>query len=197
MLTTFANDGMKDVAMARCCFVRLPIEAIRAEPAFCANSLPNCAAPNRSLVRRFKRSLPSPRFLNVWLLGRKYQTNHAPEYRAQVVETLRRGCPPIASAQRLANDFVTMLAERQQSALPGWIQKARASGLREMRVFADGLERDMEPVQAAAGTRYSNGIVNCHVNRLKRIKRQMYGRASLALLRIRVLRGSRNAAYVT
>ena len=66
-----------------------------------------------------------------------------------------------------------------------------------MRGFADGLERDLEAVQAAVGTRYSNGIVEGHVNRLKMIKRQMYGRASLALLRIRVLHGGKNAAYVT
>lgn len=142
-------------------------------------------------------ALPSPRCLSAWLLGRKYQTSHAPEYRAQFVETLCRGCPPIASAQRLANNFVAMLAERQQSALPGWLQKARASGPREMRKFADGLERDLEAVQAAVGTRYSNGIVEGHVNRLKMIKRQKYGRASLALLRIRVLHGGKNAAYVT
>ena len=66
-----------------------------------------------------------------------------------------------------------------------------------MRGFADGLERDMEAVQAAVGTRYNNGIVEGHVNRLKMIKRQMYGRASLASLRIRVLHGSKNAAFVT
>lgn len=144
-----------------------------------------------------QRSLPSPRCLTAWLLGRKYQTSHAPEYRAQFVEALCRGCPPIASAQRLANDFVAMLAERQRSGLPGWLQKARASGLREIRGFADGLERDLDAVQAAVGTRYSNGIVEGHVNRLKMIKRQMYGRASLTLLRNRVLHGSKNAAYVT
>ena len=55
----------------------------------------------------------------------------------------------------------------------------------------------MDAVQAAVGTRYSNSIVEGHVNRLKMIKRQMYGRASLALLRNRVLHGSKNAAYVT
>lgn len=56
-----------------------------------------------------------------------------------------------------------------------------------MRGFADGLELDMEAVQAAVGTRYSNGIVEGHVNRLKIIKRQMYWRASLALVRIQLL----------
>lgn len=90
-----------------------------------------------------------------------------------------------------------MLAERQRSALPGWLQKAGASGLREMRGFADGLERDRDAVQAAVGTRYSNGIVEGHIKRLKMTKRQMYRRANPALLRIRALHGSRNAAYVT
>jgi transposase len=66
-----------------------------------------------------------------------------------------------------------------------------------MRGFADGLARDLEAVQAALGTPYSNGIVEGHVNRLKTLKRQMYGRASLALLRIRVLYGQRTALTIT
>ena len=53
-----------------------------------------------------------------------------------------------------------------------------------------GLERDLEAVQAGVSTRYSNGIVEGHVNRLKLLKRQGYGRADVGLLRQRVLQAA-------
>ncbi|GAC1360112.1 MAG: ISL3 family transposase [Herpetosiphon sp.] len=140
---------------------------------------------------------PSPRCVGAWLLGRKYRASHDINYRSRFVETLCRTYPLIHTAQRLANDFVTMLKERQRSTLAGWLQQARVSGIREMRRFAQGLERDFDAVQAAVATPYSNGIVEGHVNRLKMLKRQMYGRASLALLRIRVLYGQRATLTVT
>jgi transposase len=51
---------------------------------------------------------------------------------------------------------------------------------------AEGLRRDQAAVQMALEDRWSNGPVEGHINRLKTIKRQMYGRASLPLLRARV-----------
>jgi hypothetical protein len=48
----------------------------------------------------------------------------------------------------------------------------------ELRRLADSLEQDWEAVQAALAISYSNGMVEGHINRLKMLKRQMYGRAS-------------------
>jgi transposase len=57
----------------------------------------------------------------------------------------------------------------------------------KLRRFAEGLERDYDAILAAITTSYSNSLAEGHINRLKMIKRQMYGRSSLKLLRIRVL----------
>jgi transposase len=57
-----------------------------------------------------------------------------------------------------------------------------------MNGFAQGMVRNWPEVKAAIGTQWSNGRTEGHVNRLKLIKRKMYGRAKLDLLRIRVLR---------
>ncbi|GAC1529488.1 MAG: ISL3 family transposase [Chloroflexota bacterium] len=153
------------------------------------------ATPSPALPSR--GSVPSPRCLVAWLLGWKYRASYDMDYRSRFVETLCCSYPQIRTAQRLANDFVAMLKKRARSALAGWLQQARASGVREMRGFANGLERDFDAVQAAVETPYSNGIVEGHINRLKMLKRQMYGRASLALLRIRVLYGQRAVLTVT
>jgi len=69
-----------------------------------------------------------------------------------------------------------------------WLDAARASGLPELATFADSLRRDRPEVEAALTTEWSAGQTEGQINRLKTIKRQMYGRAGFDLLRRRVLR---------
>ena len=66
------------------------------------------------------------------------------------------------------------------------------SAIGELIRFADGIRRDDAAVAAALGTEWSQGQTEGQVNRLKLIKRQMYGRACFDLLRQRVL--ARSAA---
>ena len=68
--------------------------------------------------------------------------------------------------------------------LDGWLREAEASALAP---FAAGLRRDEDAVRAALTEPWSNGQVEGQVNRLKVIKREMYGRAGFDLLRGRVL----------
>ena len=75
--------------------------------------------------------------------------------------------------------------QRVQGTLPCW--EVRVSGIDNVRRFAEGIRREESAVQAAVTERWSNGPVEGHVNRLKTIKRQMYGRAGFVLLRARVL----------
>lgn len=88
------------------------------------------------------------------------------------------------TGRRLANDFADMVRKRSEPDLAEWLRQAGASSIRELRRGANGLERDMDAVTAALETPYSNGLAEGHINRLKMLKRQMYGRAGLTLLRI-------------
>jgi transposase len=56
-----------------------------------------------------------------------------------------------------------------------------------LKIFGKGLKRDIKAVQNAIQLRWGNGPVEGHVNRIKSIKRQMYGRASFELFRRKVL----------
>lgn len=56
-----------------------------------------------------------------------------------------------------------------------------------MAGFVWGLKQDQQAVTASMNSQWSNGQVEGQVNRLKLIKRQMYGRANLDLLKARVL----------
>ena len=107
-------------------------------------------------------------------------------YRAAVLEAE----PALARAQALTAEFCRLVRERDQPALAPWLRDARASGLPEVREFAKVLERDRAAVENALRYRWSNGVTEGHVNRLKVIKRSMFGRANTDLLRKRVLRAA-------
>jgi len=87
----------------------------------------------------------------------------------------------------LSQDFVTLLKERQAETLNVWLKCAKACRVAELARFANGIYRDYAAVYAACSRPESNGITEGHVNRLKFLKRQMFGRARLDLLRIKVL----------
>jgi transposase len=93
----------------------------------------------------------------------------------------------IGQATALGQRFLTMVRQRQVEALDAWLADAEASGIKELRNFAQSLRRDYDPVKAALSSSWSNAQTEGHVNRLKMIKRTMYGRASFDLLAKRVL----------
>jgi hypothetical protein len=87
----------------------------------------------------------------------------------------------------LALDFRAALTSNDGQQMRAWIETAKQSGIGSFVRFAFGLQKDLSAVLAAVETRWSNGQVEGQINRLKMIKRQMYGRANFTLLRSRVL----------
>lgn len=96
-------------------------------------------------------------------------------------------CPEMAVAYPLAQRFVTMIRKRQADCLDAWLNDVADSGISTLRNFATALRQDHAAVKAALSFEWSNGQVEGQVNRLKLIKRQMYGRANFDLLRAKVL----------
>ena len=93
----------------------------------------------------------------------------------------------IAAAHTLAHDFATIARERQGERLDAWIADAIAADIPDLRRFALGLLPDKAAIQAGLSEEWSNGPTEGHINRLKTLKRQMYGRAKFDLLRQRLL----------
>ncbi|MDX2242234.1 MAG: transposase, partial [Leptolyngbyaceae cyanobacterium bins.302] len=77
--------------------------------------------------------------------------------------------------------------QRQSEQLDLWLERASSSSIKQFQNFAKSLQEDYQAVKAAVTLEVSNGQVEGQVNRLKMIKRQMYGRAGLALLSRRFL----------
>jgi transposase len=87
----------------------------------------------------------------------------------------------------MGQDFFGMVNGRCADALDGWLDRASQSGIAEMKSFTRGLLLDKAAVTAALTYDWSNGQTEGQVNRLKTIKRSMYGRAKFDLLRARIL----------
>ena len=101
------------------------------------------------------------------------------------LEALFQASAELKSLARAARSFFDMIRKRDASAWPAWLEMASRSPLAS---FARRLRRDEKAVAEALRLPWSNGMVEGQIHRLKLIKRQMYGRASFDLLRLRVLR---------
>jgi len=99
----------------------------------------------------------------------------------------REAHPDLERGVQLAQDFVTIVRERRHDELDSWLEQAEQSDLVPLRNFAASLRRDYAAVKAGVTVHWSNGQTEGQVNRLKMLKRQLYGRASFSLLRQRVL----------
>jgi transposase len=93
----------------------------------------------------------------------------------------------MAEAMVLTQDFAQMVRQRQPDQLDPWLERATQSALTAFQRFAASLRADAAAVKAALTLPWSTGPVEGHINRLKMLKRQMFGRAGVDLLRQRLL----------
>ncbi len=128
--------------------------------------------------------LPSAKGLSFAVIARPEKRT---EKQVTQVTRLREIDVAVAETMALVEGFAALVRQQNGWTLTDWQEKARTGVSVELRRFAEGLGRDQGAVQAALQEPWSNGPVEGHVNRLKTIKRQMYGRAGLPLLRARVL----------
>ncbi len=105
----------------------------------------------------------------------------------QHIEHICQASSDLRSVYLLSQEFVTLLRERQAEALEDWLKRAKQSHVTELTSFVNGIRRDYAAVYAACSLPWSNGITEGYVNRLKFLKHQMFGRAHLDLLRVKVL----------
>jgi transposase len=103
------------------------------------------------------------------------------------VNGLKKSCPAFALMRSLAMQFRGILRSGSVKGLMGWMDKAKHCGIYSLKRFAKTLRRDWNAVQNALKEPFSNGPVEGHINRLKTLKREMYGRAGFELLRARLL----------
>jgi transposase len=120
-----------------------------------------------------------------WLVLRQAEKRSADDQ--ALLADLRRHAPELDEAIALAEAFTGLIRDHAPGRLDLWLQRARHTTARQLRSFAKRLLDDYDAVHAAVALAWSNGPTEGQINRLKTIKRQMYGRANLDLLGQRFL----------
>ncbi|MFF7887586.1 transposase [Streptomyces sp. NPDC020794] len=132
-----------------------------------------------------RADIPSPRKITSWLMRpRETLTENQDERLLQV----RLACPDITRACDLARAFADLARHQRGYLLLEWIRQAEQDAPKPMKGFAVFLRQDLDAVTAGLTLRWSSGVVEGHVNRVKTLKRAMNGRASFELLRTRILK---------
>lgn len=129
---------------------------------------------------RFRKPPPA-RILSRLLLSER---DHLTRAEAVTVARIERSIPVLVSARDLIERFHRMVRERDPGALPAWITDTVDSVVAS---FGKGIVADRCAITAAMTQPWSNGQTEGQITRLKLVKRQMYGRAKLDLLRARLL----------
>ena len=104
-----------------------------------------------------------------------------------VLDRLRAHCPALREIIEIAEAFADLVRNRAPERLDPWLRRVQDGPVAALRRFAEGLLADYDAVRAAVTLPWSNGPAEGQINRLKMLKRQMYGRAGIDLLAKRFL----------
>ncbi len=128
----------------------------------------------------------APRHL-AWLF--LHHPEHLEKQEQQTLSLLRQE-KNVEIVYGLSQQFIAMVKERQAQLLDTWLRDCQMSGITDLVTFAQGLEKEASALHAALTLPYSNGPVEGKINKLKYIKRSMYGRSGFPLLRQKVLKAA-------
>jgi transposase len=128
-------------------------------------------------------AVPRPKALTWLLIRRKDELDEDEQYLLRLLLQDTK----VAELRQFAHKFMHMIRNQSANEWNSWLKTCRKSAVKELRNFAISLKRDEAAVYEAIRQPWSNGATEGHVNRLKFLKRQMYGRANFDLLRLKVL----------
>jgi transposase len=128
---------------------------------------------------------PKARAVTAWIMTRPDRLGDADK---AGLDAILAASPELAAVAASVRAFAVIMNERRgRKRLEPWMTAALATGDPALRSFVTGLRADQDAVVNALSLPWSSGAVEGHVNRIKMLKRQMYGRANPDLLRRRVL----------
>jgi transposase len=145
---------------------------------------PSHPDPHQRKAAPVTPAVPKPRKISKALLT---HPDHLTEDEALIVKNATAGCAHLERLHQHVRSFAKIMAQRRGTELPGWLEAVEADDLPELRSLAAGLRRDLAAVINGLTLEHSSGAVEGNVTRVKRIKRDGYGRANFDLLRAQIL----------
>jgi transposase len=146
--------------------------------------LPGKALEDSQVSPVFRTKVNTPREIR-WLLA-KHRDELTDEERSDL-DRLLQASEEVRAIRSLLHTFLNIIRQRKSEQLRPWMEAAMNSGIPELTSFVAGVERDYDAVKSALRLPWSQGITEGKVNKLKTVKRVMYGKAGFALLRQRLL----------
>ena len=138
----------------------------------------------RQIAAPTSPQVPKPRQISRALLTHPDRLSEAD---ALIVKAATMGCVHLERLQQHVRSFAKIMAQRRGGELPIWLDQVEADDLPELRSFATGIRRDLDAVINGLTLEHSSGAVEGNVTRIKRLKRDGYGRAKFGLLRAQIL----------
>jgi len=127
---------------------------------------------------------PKARDLASWILT---DPDNLDDEEKEKLAQARKRCPHLDSLAGHVTEFAKILTGLHGDRLDGWITAVEVDDQPDLHSFIRGIKRDHDAVLNGLTMTWNSGVVEGNVNRLKMLKRQMYGRATFGLLRKRVL----------
>lgn len=129
-------------------------------------------------------AVPKPRRITRWIMTDPQRL--APGDHAELGDVLAC-CPELHAVAGHVRDFAELMNKHRGDRLLDWMHRVQADNLPALHSLVKGLRRDLDAVTAGLTLPWNSGPVEGAVNRIKTIKRSMYGRAGFDLLRRRIL----------
>ena len=129
-------------------------------------------------------AVPKPRAISKALLT---HPDRLSEDDALIVKNATAGCAHLERLQQHIRSFAKIMAQRRGQELAAWLEAVEADDLPELRSLAAGMRRDLPAVINGLTLEHNSGAVEGNVTRVKRLKRDGYGRAKFDLLRAQIL----------
>jgi transposase len=145
------------------------------------DTAPSPRPPSRTPPRP---EVPKPRHLTRWIMT---DPRHLNEEETKRLATSLAICPELHATAEHVREFADMMNKHRGDRLTDWITRVQVDPLPALHSLITGLRRDLDAVTAGLTMPWNSGPVEGAVNRIKTIKRSMYGRASFSLLRKRIL----------
>jgi transposase len=128
---------------------------------------------------------PKIRHVTAWLLRRPEDLDHTEQ---ATLTDIQAACLQLDPLGDYITAFAKMMIHRTGAdTLDTWLAAIEADDIPELHTFARGIRQDYIAVRNGLTLPYNSGACEGTVNKIKTIKRQMYGRASFSLLRKRIL----------
>ncbi len=123
-----------------------------------------------------------------WMVQLIYKAiDNVKEITQEQYEEIIKKYPTLGKAYEILRSFHELMFSRNLDKLEPWMEEAEKLQIDEINSYLAGLRKDLTAIKNSIIYSYSNGLAEGSVNKLKVIKRIMYGRNSFELLKSKLL----------